>query len=125
MFNPAKAADEIKKEYMGYISTTFHFRNQELQKRLGNELDNTVSNGPFVEIKDTFVTGKSIEEMIVGGMLSPLFRNLESGKRYEAKLPISRPLYLHQEKAIEKIVAGKNIVVSTGTGSGKTNCFLI
>ena len=125
MFNPAKAADEIKKQYMGYISTTYHFRNQEIQRRLEAELKVTVSNGPFVEIKDTFVTGKSIEDLIAGGTLSQLFRQLESGKRYEPKLPVSRPLYLHQEKAIEKIVSGKNVVVSTGTGSGKTNCFLI
>ena len=125
MFNPAKAADKIKKEYIGYISTTFHFRNQELQKRLNDELNKIVSKGPFVEIKDTFTTGKSIEEMIDFGTLSPLFRKLENGKRYPPKLPILRPLYLHQQKAIEKIVAGKNVVVSTGTGSGKTNCFLI
>jgi ATP-dependent helicase YprA (DUF1998 family) len=125
MFNPAKAADEIKKAYMGYISTTYHFRNQEIQRRFEAELKATVSNGPFVEIKDTFVTGKSIEDLIAGGTLSPLFNSLERDKRYEPKLPLSRPLYLHQEKAIEKIVEGKNVVVSTGTGSGKTNCFLI
>ncbi len=46
-------------------------------------------------------------------------------KNTSPKLPVNRPLYLHQEKAVEKIVAGKNVVVSTGTGSGKTNCFLI
>ena len=125
MFNPAKAADEIKKEYIGYINTTFHFRNQNLQKKLLEELDKTVSNGPFVEIKDSFMSGKSIEELIDYGTLSPLFRVLESNKKYPPKLPISRPLYLHQEKAVEKIVSGKNVVVSTGTGSGKTNCFLI
>jgi len=125
MFNPAKAADEIKKEYIGYISTTFHFRNQNLQKNLLKELDKTVSTGPFVEIKDSFKSGKSIDEFIDKGTLSPLFRNLEKDKKYPPKLPVSRPLYLHQEKAIEKIVAGKNVVVSTGTGSGKTNCFLI
>lgn len=125
MFNPAKAADEIKKEYIGYINTTFHFRNQNLQKKLLEELDKTVSNGPFVEIKDSFQSGKTIEELIDKGTLSPLFRNLERNKKYPPKLPVSRPLYLHQEKAIVKIVDGKNVVVSTGTGSGKTNCFLI
>jgi ATP-dependent helicase YprA (DUF1998 family)/rubrerythrin len=125
MFNPAKAADEIKKEYIGYISTTFHFRNQNLQNKLVEELEKTVSNGPFVEIKDSFKSGKSIEQMIDDGKLSPLFRDLEKDKKYPPKLPITRPLYLHQEKAIEKIVAGKNVVVSTGTGSGKTNCFII
>jgi len=125
MFNPAKAADEIKKEYIGYINTTFHFRNQNLQKKLLEQLDKTVSNGPFVEIKDSFKSGKSIEELINNGTLSPLFRDLERNKKYPPKLPVSRLLYLHQEKAIVKIVEGKNVVVSTGTGSGKTNCFLI
>lgn len=126
MFNPAKAADEIKKEYIGYISTTFHFRNQNLQRRLLEELERTISNGPFVEIKDSFKSGKSIEELIENRILSSLFRELENGvDDGKKKLPINRPLYLHQEKAIEKIVTGKNVVVSTGTGSGKTNCFLI
>ena len=124
MFNPAKAADEIKKEYIGYISTTFHFPNQNLQKKLFEELDKTVSNGPFVEIKDSFESGKSIEELIINGTLSPLFRDLERNKKYLPKLPIYRPLYLHK-KGSRKIVAGNNVVVSTGTGSGKTNCFLI
>lgn len=125
MFNPAKAADEIKKEYIGYISTTFRFRNQNLQKKLLKELEKTVSNGPFVEIKDSFRSGKSIEQLIDEDKLSPLFRELEKGKKYHPKLPVSRPLYLHQEKAIEKVVSGNNVVISTGTGSGKTNCFII
>lgn len=127
MFNPANAADQIKKEYIGYISTTFHFRNQILQKKLLEELEKTVSNGPYVEIKDSFKSGKSIEKMIDEKKLSPLFMELESGKKkeYQHKLPVSRPLYWHQEEAIDKIVEGRNVVISTGTGSGKTNCFLI
>ena len=130
MFNPAKAAEEIKKEYMGYIATTYHFRNPLIQSQLESELNRTVSNGPFVEIKDTFETGKSIKQLIDEDMLSPFFYELEKNKSYKPKLPIDRPLYLHQEKAIGKIVAGKNVagknvVVSTGTGSGKTHCFLI
>jgi ATP-dependent helicase YprA (DUF1998 family) len=125
MFNPAKAADEIKKEYIGYISTTFHFRNQNLQNKFVEELERTVSNGPFIEIKDSFKSGKSIEQMIDEGKLSPLFKELEKNKKHPPELRISQPLYLHQEIAIEKIVAGRNVVVSTGTGSGKTYCFII
>src|SRR5262249_30083890 len=41
-------------------------------------------------------------------------------------LPLDRPLYLHQEQAIRKAIAGRrNLVVATGTGSGKTESFLI
>ncbi len=39
---------------------------------------------------------------------------------------MDRPLYLHQEEALRKtIVEGKNIVVATGTGSGKTEIFIL
>jgi hypothetical protein len=40
-------------------------------------------------------------------------------------LPADRPLYLHQEQAIRKAAEGRNLVVATGTGSGKTECFLL
>ncbi|MCX7855741.1 MAG: DEAD/DEAH box helicase, partial [Anaerolineae bacterium] len=54
-------------------------------------------------------------------LLHPGFRTLCS-----EDLPLNRPLYLHQDRAVEKIVAGgRNIVVATGTGSGKTEAFLI
>ena len=32
---------------------------------------------------------------------------------------------MHQERAIRKVAAGRNIVVATGTGSGKTESFLM
>jgi ATP-dependent helicase YprA (DUF1998 family) len=55
------------------------------------------------------------------GILHPGFRELCS----EA-LPLDRPLYVHQEQAIVKVVRdGRNLVVATGTGSGKTEAFLI
>ncbi|MCD4680355.1 MAG: DEAD/DEAH box helicase [Bacteroidales bacterium] len=34
-------------------------------------------------------------------------------------------LYRHQDEAIRQVCANKSLVVSTGTGSGKTECFLI
>lgn len=37
----------------------------------------------------------------------------------------SKRLYAHQERAIESILAGRTTIVSTGTGSGKTEAFLI
>jgi len=54
-------------------------------------------------------------------VLHPDFRTLCS-----PALPLERPLYLHQEQGIEKVVrGGRNVIISTGTGSGKTETFLI
>ncbi|MCH5323867.1 MAG: DEAD/DEAH box helicase [Eubacterium sp.] len=131
MFNPAKASANIKDEFIDYISTTHAFSNPALQRQFVTELKSNIAKGPLLEIKDIFKSGKSIEEMIVDEQcpLSPLFRDLEAikpnDKLHKHRLPIDRKLYLHQEKAIRAIVGGHNAVVSTGTGSGKTNCFLI
>ena len=35
------------------------------------------------------------------------------------------PLYFHQEQALTKVSDGKNVLISTGTGSGKTEAFLL
>ena len=131
MFNPAIASKNIKDEFVDYISTTHAFSNPVLQEQFIRELNSNIAKGPLLEIKDVFKSGKSIEEMISDEQcpLSPLFRDLESkkpkDKLHNHKLPLDRKLYLHQEKAIRAIVGGHNAVVSTGTGSGKTNCFLI
>src|SRR5699024_3110405 len=40
--------------------------------------------------------------------------------------PLDRPLHRHQEEAIRKAVSHRrNLIVSTGTGSGKTESFLL
>ena len=113
MFNPSKAAEEIKKEYIGYISTSYHFRNREIQNKMVKELDNLVSNGPFLEVKDIFENGRSIRELISCGVLSPLFTELAQGNDGKSKLHLDRPLYKHQDEAILKIVCQRNIICLT------------
>lgn len=129
MFNPVIASKNIKEEFVSYISTTFSFADENLRRQFIIELNETISNGPWLETNDVFKSGLSINQLIDEGVLSPLYRDLEAkkpiGKLYKKCLPIDRPLYLHQEQAIRTIVNGNNAVVSTGTGSGKTNCFLI
>lgn len=127
MFDPVIASRNIKNEFINYIETSFSFADQGLRKQFEQELNKIISAGPFLEINDVFQSGKSIGQLIEEGILSPLFKHLEEGKAPTNKkiLPLERPLYLHQENAIRTIISGKNVVVSTGTGSGKTNCFLI
>lgn len=124
MFNPIKAAEQIKDEYFDYITTTITFRDQQVQEKFKEELNLKNAKGPYVEVKDMFKSGKSIAELIEEGVLSAEFKNLEMGAE-KPRLPINRPLYMHQERAVRRAVSGRNIVVSTGTGSGKTHCFLI
>lgn len=129
MFNPVKASKNIKDEFVNYIQTSFSFADSKLREQFNKELNHIISNGPFLELNDVFESGKSINQLIDEGVLSSLFRRLEEKKvistKIKKELPLDRPLYLHQEKAIRSLVGGNNAIVSTGTGSGKTNCFLI
>ena len=130
MFDPVKASGNIKEEYVSYILTLFSISDADLRYQFEEQLENIISQGPYLETNDVFVSGKSIRELIDEGILSPLFEDVErmkdaSNGSIKKVLPVERPLYLHQENAIRAIVKGENAVISTGTGSGKTNCFLI
>ena len=113
MFNPALASENIKHEFIDYITTTYSFADASLRKQFYDGLTAEVSKGPFLEIKDVFAQGKSIKELIDEGKLSPLFADLEAGKPtsklYNRRLPISRKLYKHQIEAINKKAINKSI----------------
>ena len=47
-------------------------------------------------------------------------------KRFNPKeFDLGRSLYEHQAEALAKAQGGRNLIVATGTGSGKTECFLL
>lgn len=121
--NPLKAAQTIASNYQSYLSTTFRLQDQALQEQFLAKLSDTdrFIKGPLLEVTPAFKTGASIADLIKEGILAAEFASLSS-----ELLPQNRPLYWHQEQAIRKLVSqGRNIVVCTGTGSGKTETFII
>ena len=128
MFDPIQASNNIRDEFISYISTSFHLADREYARQFLDALgkENAVSKGPYLDISDSFKSGKSITTLIDEDQMSPLFRELEPGvPEGDKEIKLVRGLYSHQEKAVRKINAGKNIVVTTGTGSGKTECFIL
>src|SRR5690554_2925986 len=121
--DPLQATRKVVDKYLSYLETTFAFSDAELHRQLVHELNQPgkFAQGPILEATPPFKPGVSIDNLIGEGVLSEEFRRLGV-----AELPPERNLYLHQEQAIRKLVTdGKNIIVSTGTGSGKTESFLI
>ncbi len=128
MFDPIKASEEIKETYIGYLSTSFHFADDRYADLFVEELrkDGVIAKGPYLDVSDIFKRGRSIESLIAEGKVSPLFRELEANRSEKKKeVKLQRPLWAHQEEAIGKVSSGRNVVVTTGTGSGKTECFIL
>ncbi len=134
MFNPAKSAQKIKEEFVDYITTALNFPIDgdpdvvNFGKQFRSELEKTICKGPYVDINTNFVKGCTINDLIKEGVLSPLFTEIEKSKpnelKYKRSIVPDRPLYSHQERAIRLLNQNRNIVVTSGTGSGKTECFL-
>lgn len=126
MFNAITASESIKSAYIDYLATTFRFADRDYDKLFRNELKKpgALAKGPYLDVNGSYETGISLRELMSAGTISPLFGELEKDKSRK-EIPLDRPLYLHQQKAIERAANNENLVVTTGTGSGKTECFLI
>lgn len=128
MFSPISASENIKEEFVGYITTLFHISDSDYAKQFERKLkeDGSITKGPYLDISDSYKQGVSLRQLIKEGEASPLFETLEGRiPDGEKEIKIERNLYMHQENALRKSNRGRNLIVTTGTGSGKTECFII
>lgn len=111
---------QIVERYKRYLETTFYFKDPELRKSFQEALGmGHLSKGPYLEATPVFKRGKKTQELLQELLTNPLDEGLLIAMQGD------RPLYLHQEEAIRKVFAGsRNVVVATGTASGKTEAFL-
>ncbi|HZJ98744.1 MAG TPA: DEAD/DEAH box helicase, partial [Tissierellaceae bacterium] len=120
--NPITSTKNIRAEYTKYLKSMFLFKDNKLRTAANKAIDiskTELIKGPYLESTATYEKGATLHEMVARGDLHKGFERLipEIGE-YN--------LHKHQEKAIYKAsVEKKNIIISTGTGSGKTEGFLV
>ncbi|WP_037182166.1 DEAD/DEAH box helicase [Rhodococcoides fascians] len=120
--DPLAAGAGIEAGYKRYLKTLLAPRDPALATAFDSAIDEStlLTKGPLLELTPPYAPGATLADLVSDGTLHRDFPQLAS-----AALPMDRPLYQHQEAAIRKVVAGRNLVVSTGTGSGKTESFLL
>ncbi len=123
LLHPLRVTDQIRLSYLRYLKTIYPLQDQTLRSLFWHALEEPerLVKGPLLEASPPFAFGRSIAQLVADGILHPGFESLCS-----ASLPWERPLYTHQDEAITRIVRDqRNLIVATGTGSGKTETFLI
>ena len=119
-FDPIASAKQIEEAYRDYLATTIHFENKDLQTQLRSILAqrNFLAKGPFLEATPPYTKDLTLRQLVDEGTVCKGMLSLQG---FDA----DRQLYVHQVKAIRRAKEGKNYIVVTGTGSGKTECFLL
>lgn len=117
--NPIALSNQVEQRYKRYLRTLFYFRDPALRASFERALDSgNLSKGPYLEATPIFKRA---------GTPRSLFSNLlgyQPDAGFLKAVQEDRPLYKHQEQAIHRVFHGNNVIVATGTGSGKTESFL-
>lgn len=120
--NPVSYTEKIVRSFLRYQLGAYPLADPNLHKQMRDllSLDATrqspLLRGPYVSLSQPFRPGAPIDVLVEDGLLHPHLHDRISGS-------ISN-LYSHQELAIRSISDGRPTLISTGTGSGKTECFL-
>lgn len=129
--NPIKISKQLQDTLISYLTTTFDVNRDGQEPDLAKFIEKSFKHprslfaGPYLELTPPHKTSETLQQLITEGVLSTKLLEMECF-REGRPIPVDAELYTHQAKAFRKLCSEeRNIVVSSGTGSGKTECFLI
>lgn len=115
----------LRDSYFRYYDTPFGLsdRTLEAERRHLLDQDNGVYREPFIELRPEYrTTGRSVQESAVLANAPTELGDFAA----RGLIPSGRELYTHQEAALISASREKrNVVVTAGTGAGKTEAFLL
>lgn len=115
--SPLSATKEIQENYVDFYKANFALGNKKLAENLEKiKENNRLWKSPFISITQNYLHGQKDYELMADTGIDKDVLDAVGVKNF----------FKHQERAIKNIVTnGKNSIISSGTGSGKTESFLI
>ncbi|HNS17346.1 MAG TPA: DEAD/DEAH box helicase [Bacteroidales bacterium] len=119
IFNPIKFANNVNSKFLNYQLTAFPLSDPDLSEQARQLLKGGIDfkpliKGPYVSISRSFKWGRNLKDLANKGYVHPALPGLSDYPQ----------MFMHQDKALQEISKGRHCLISTGTGSGKTEAFL-
>ncbi len=117
--NPISFADQVNRQFLRYQLTAFPLSDPDLSSQAREMLggfgeSSQLVKGPYISLSRPFAEGALLDDLVIQGKLHPAVAGIAEHPR----------MFAHQQAVYEAYLAGKHCLVSTGTGSGKTESFL-
>lgn len=118
--------NEIRDRLVKYIKSDYFANSEVLSNNAQlllndkNDTQENITREPYLETSPSYL---QVENGLSTAKIDEKVRTLISSMA-EQNVGFFKNPFLHQIKALEAFAEGRDIFVSTGTGSGKTECFL-
>ena len=119
-FSVVESVRHLIGQYRSFIKSSYRLADPKLRGQFERHVEEAevLVKGPYVTLTRDFEEGKRLSEVLAVGC----------GHQQLARLhwPFGKAaLFAHQEATLRAVEAGRNVIVKTGTGSGKTEAFLL
>ncbi len=130
MKDPIGSFESIKENFIRYVKTAFRTKFKGIEKERYDLLnyDKVLYRKPWIEpLPDYVSSGKKINDLTAEDLGNAL--NEAEAKTFKGLVNTGLvgnfPLYSHQSEMLKEALLGNNCIITSGTGSGKTESFLL
>ena len=131
MRDPIGSFETIKENFIRYVETAFGTKFDGIEKERYALLnyDKVLYRKPWVEpLPDYISSNKYIDDLSLadfGNVLNAHESNIFKELVKTGLFPANVKLHYHQAEMLRHVLEGKNCIITSGTGSGKTESFLL
>jgi len=118
--------NRIVADYADYVKSFIAIRDEKIQQRVKAELDEGfLWPEPSIGLNPAFAAGAWVDELVRYGILHEECARIFRIKRGPQDAGSGLRLHRHQMDAIDTARRGRNYVLTTGTGSGKSLAYIV
>ncbi len=121
--NPVQFGKDVTDQFGRYLLSAFPIANEDLDRQAREQImrkagnDRHICKGPYVYLNQPYKQGASFDELKSDATLD-LHPKISDFFDFDQ-------LHMHQENAVRSVCDDRNVVLTTSTGSGKTEAFLL